>query len=510
MSNRLRSRQGQGVSEPFAVPAPLMGLNTLADYTLLQPTEARVLENWLPDGGACSVRPGYLDHQEVSGATEVPTLMVWEGATGRKLIAGADDGELYDVGSTPVAITTAAAYTDNLWSWENLNGYLFGVNGTDTPWRYDGGVATAATGFTGPTLTTLQTVTLVRDRLWFTRTGTADVSYGGIGAVTGALTAFQLSQIAAGGRCMDVGAWSRDGGDGSDDLTVFVMSTGQVIVYQGNPATNFTLIGKYAAPAPVGPDCTIQVGGELIIMTVSGPIPVSAILAGKDDKTAFNPAALAHWGKISPSWAADYRRYGTNVGWCAYFFNGLVYFVIPTGSTTNKVYVLNTRNSAWTIYTKMPVAMLADLSGNLYFGSSVDGNVFRHAGGSDNGESIETLARQGWTYPTGGKRAMQYTMIRPNITPSASCQAQFQVDTDFLLFPITAPVENISADSEGAAWDEEDWDVPEWAGEPTTDRLWYGIHGKGRAVAPVVKTFSTADSVEWSATDIMAKPAGRL
>lgn len=505
MSNRTRTRQGQGVSEPFAVPAPLMGLNTLADFTLLQPTEARVLENWLPDEGACKVRPGYLDHQAVSGATSVPSLMVWEGATGRKLIAGSA-GELYDVGGTPTAITTAAAYTDNLWSWDNFNGYLFGVNGADTPWRYDGGVATAATGFTGPTLTTLQTVTQVRDRLWFSRTGTADVSYGGVGAVTGALTAFQLSQIAAGGRCMDVGAWSRDAGDGADDFTVFVMSTGQVIVYQGNPATNFTLVGKYAAPAPIAPDCTIQVGGELVILTVSGPVPVSAIIAGN----AFKPEALSYWGKIAPSWAADFRRYGAIAGWNAYFFNGLVYFVIPTGSTSSKVYVLNTRNSAWTIYTKMPVAMFADLSGSLYFGSSVSNDVYRHAGGSDNGASIETVARQGWTYPTGGKRAMQYTMMRPNITPSASCQAQFQVDTDFLLFPITSPVENISADSEGAAWDEEFWDDPDWAGEPTTDRLWYSIYGKGRAVAPVVKTFSTADTVEWSATDIMAKPAGRL
>lgn len=506
MSNRLRSRQGQGVAESFPIPAPLMGLNTLSDYTLLQPTEARVLENWLSDEGACKVRPGYLDHQEVSGATEVPTLMIWEGATGRKMIAGADDGELYDVGGTPTAITTAAGYTENLWSFENLNGYLFGVNGTDTPWRYDGGAATAATGFTGPTLTTLQTVTLVRDRLWFSRTGTADVSYGGIGSVTGALTAFQLSQIASGGRCMDVGAWSRDAGDGADDLTVFIMSTGQVIVYQGNPATNFALVGKYSAPKPVGPDCTIQVGGELVIMTVSGPVPLTAIIAGN----AFKPEALSYWGKIAPSWAADYRLYGANAGWNASFINGLVYFVIPTGGTSNRIYVLNTRNSAWQIWTKMPVAMLAEFEGSIYFGSSTSNDVYRHAGGSDNGASIETIARQGWTYLTGGKRAMQYTMMSPNITPSAACQAQFQVDTDFQLFPIIAQVETISAESEGAEWDEEAWDDPDWAGEPTTDRLWYSIYGKGRAVAPVVKTFSTADSVEWAATNIMAKPAGRL
>lgn len=505
MSNRLRTKQAIGVAEPFAIPAPMMGLNTLADYTLLQPTEARVLENWLPDEGSCRVRPGHILHQTISGATEAPTLMTWEGATGRKLVAAADDGELYDVGGTPSALSSAN-YSDNLWSWENFNGWLFGVNGTDTPWRYDGGVATAATGFTGPTLTTLQTVTQVRDRLWFTRTNTADVSYGAIGAETGALTAFQLSQIASGGKCMDVGAWSRDAGDGADDFTVFIMNTGQVIVYQGNPATTFALVGKYQAPPPVGPDCTIQVGGELVIMTVSGPVPVSAIIAGN----AFRPEALGHWGKIAPSWAADYKLYGTNAGWNAAFINGLVYFVLPTGSTSNRVYVLNTRNSAWTIYTKLPASMFVEFNGSIYFGGSMSGVVWRHAGGSDNGASIEAIGRQGWTYPTSGKRAMVYAMMRPIITPSAACQAQFQVDTDFQAFPITAALETINADSEGANWDEENWDDPDWADEPRTDRLWYSIHGKGRAVAPVVKTYSTADTVEWSATDIMAKPAGRL
>jgi hypothetical protein len=505
MVNRRPTRQMGGVSEPFPIPAPLMGLNTRDNYTLLQPTEARVLENWLPDEGSCRVRPGYAEHEEITGETSVPSLMVWEGATGRKLVA-ASGGEIYDVTGNAAALSTAANYTDNLWSTANFNGWLFGVNAADTPWRYDGGVATAATGFTGPTLTTLQTVTQVRNRLWFTRTSTADVSYGGIGAVTGALTAFQLSQIAAGGRCMDVGAWSRDAGDGADDFTVFVMSTGQVIVYQGDPATNFALVGKYSAPAPVGPDCTIQIGGELIIMTVSGPVPVSAIIAGN----AFAPEALGMWGKITGSWAKDFQRYGSNAGWNAYFFNGLAYFVIPTGLNANKVYVLNTRNSAPTVYTGMPIAMLADLTGNLYFGSVADGWVYRHGTGADNGAEITTLARQGWTYPSAGKRSLQYTMMRPVITASSACQAQFQVDVDFSELEITAPTVSLVSESEGAEWDVAAWDAEDWASDGISHSSWHSIRGKGRAVAPVVRTYSTADLVEWAATDILAKAAGAL
>jgi hypothetical protein len=503
MINFAQTPEAAGVAEPFPIVAPLLGLNTRDDFTVLKPTEARVLENFLPDGGSCKVRPGYAVHQQISGTTSVLSLMLYKGASANALLAGASDGHLYDVTGTPSS--KASGYANNRWSHDNFNGFLFGVNGQDTPWRFNGS-AISATGFTGPTLTALQTVSQVRNRLWFTVTNSADVVYGGIGAVTGALTTFQLSQIASGGKCVAIGSWSRDAGDGSDDFTVFVMSTGQIIVYQGDPATSFSLIGKYEAPAPVGLDAFVKVGGEMIILSVSGPIPVSSAVAGN----AFDPVALDKWGKIAPSWSLDFKRYGTNLGWNAFFFAGLVYFVIPTGVATTRIYVMNTRNSAPTLYTKLPVAMFAALGNELYFGSYSDGFVYRHATGSDNGSQIITLARQGWSYPSQGKRSNQFTMMRANINASASCQAQFQLDTDFNEEALFAPVIDLTAESEGGAWDNATWDVDDWANDPVSRRFWCSAVARGRAVAPVVRTFSTADSVEWFSSDVLAKPGGML
>lgn len=494
--------EAQGVADSFSIPAPLLGLNTRDDFTLLQPTEARVLENWLPDEGACRVRPGYADHQQISGATSVPTLATFEGASAQKLIAGAD-GEIWDVTGTPSALT-AANYTNDRWDTESYNGFLFLVNGVDVPLRYNG-TATSATGFTGPTLTTLQTVAKVRDRLWFTQTNSADVRYGGISAVTGALTTFPLSQIAAGGKCMAIGSWSRDAGDGADDFTVFVMSTGEVIVYQGDPATSFALVGCFKAPAPISVGNLLKVGGELIIPTVSGPIPVSAIIAGN----AFKPEALAEWGKIAPSWSRDVTRYRTNAGWRSTFFAGIAYFVFPTGIGTTKIYLLNTRNTAPAVYTGMPVAQFAELGGTLYFGSYSDGFVYRHGTGSDDGAEIVTTARQGFT-DRGRNRSRVYTAMSPVFAASGPLTAQFQVDTDFSESPLAAPVVAISADGGGSEWDEDEWDVAEWADDPVVEPRWYGITGKGRAVAPVMRTFSTADTVEWPVTRLLDKPAGLL
>ena len=501
MANRLPTPEMKGAGGSFTIPAPFQGLNTREAYTSLAATEARVLENWLPDEGAVKVRPGHTAHQQISGATTVLSLMLFKGATTQKLIAGASDGKVYDVSGSPVEL--GAGYTVNRWRHANLNGYIFGVNATDTPWRYDG-TTFGATGFTGPTLTTLQTVSLVRDRLWFTIANSADVRYGGIGAVTGALTAFQLSQIASGGKCVAIGSWSRDAGDGSDDFTVFVMNTGELIVYQGNPATNFALVGKYIAPAPVGVDALVKVGGELVIMTVSGPVPVSAAVAGN----AFSFDALQMWGKIAPSWKVDFARYGANAGWNAYFFDGLVYFNIATGLTQTIQYVLNTRVSAWARYTKLPVAQFADLNGSLYFGSYSSGYVYRHATGADNGAQIVTLARQGASYPLGAANAALFNSFQPLIDANGPAQMKFSLDIDFRDSTLGATLFDLSTQSAGAQWGDP-WGT-DWGAAATALRKWHGARGFGRAVAPVVSTLSTADSVSWFASQLIGVPGGPL
>lgn len=498
MSNRLATKEMQGTGTSFAIPAPFLGLNTREAYTQLQPTEARVLENWLPDEGAVKVRPGYLTHQTISGATTVPTLMRWKGATGEKLMAGAN-GNIYDVSGAPSSL--GSGYTVNRWSTTNFNGYIFGVNAADTPWRYDG-TTFGATGFTGPTLTTLQTISQARNRLWVTQTNSADVRYGPIGGVTGALTTFQLSQIASGGKCVGIGSWSRDAGDGSDDFTVFVMNTGEVIVYQGDPATSFALVGKYMAPAPIGLDFLVKIGGELVIMTRSGPIPLSAVVAG----SAFSFDALQTWGKVAPSWRTDFSRYGANAGWNAYFFDGIVYFNIATGLTSTKQYILNTRTNAWGVYTNMPVAMFADYLGSLYFGSYSSGLVYRHAGGTDAGGQIITLARQGASYPGGAGNSKQFTMFMPLMDMDGPTQFQFALDIDFQDSALGSSIFDLSTSGSGAAWGDP-WGS-EWASPGTSKRRWYSARGYGRAVAPVVRTLSLADNMSWFASQIMGVPGG--
>ncbi|TXH51739.1 MAG: hypothetical protein E6Q97_17695, partial [Desulfurellales bacterium] len=213
------------VGRSTTLPAPYAGLNLRDDITALRPNEARVLENWVARSGNLGIRDGYADHATGIGA-DVQTLASFVGLTAQKMIAGAG-GALYDVTMTGSATSLATGFGANRWQSALYNNRLMLVNGTDTPQSYDGSTVSAS-GWTGSglTVTNLVNIAIVRNRVWLVENNSADVWYAAIGAITGACTKFQLSQIAAGGICMAIGSWSRDAGDGADDMTVFVMSTG--------------------------------------------------------------------------------------------------------------------------------------------------------------------------------------------------------------------------------------------------------------------------------------------
>ena len=518
------SQVGGGEAIPF--PAPTKGLNTRDHFTQLDSAEATVLENWLPDVGSCQVRPGYerfagaflltadsttytADSTTLTADTTVAPLAALGAAPVKTLarcvtsstsgLLCASGGKLYNAASG-VMVSLVAGYSNDYWSTDYANGYLFGVNGQDVPWRFDG-ASLSATGFTGPTLTSLRTVKYISNssgsRLWFTENNSGDVWYAGSLYVTGALTKFQLSQIADGGHCVGVFDWASQG------ATVFCMSTGQVLIYQGDAATTFALANKYYAPPLVEPDAAVKMGNELILLTTSGPISMDVVASG----LAFKLEALGNWGKIAPSWRDDYKQYGVNLGWFGKFFDGLVYFNIATGSPTSKQYVYNTRNESWTTYTNLPIAAMEFYNGSIYFGS-IDGFVDIHAGPSDNGSPIVSLALPGFSYLGSPSKSKLVSAVRPNIFTSGYLNGQFQIDTDFIAQPVTTPNVVLSTPSGSHLWDGP-WDQP-WGDTKQNKPYWLSRSGYGRAIRPVTRTSSIASDVQWFSTDIIASSGGTL
>lgn len=493
--------QGRSIT----VPAPYGGINLRDDITALKPNEARILNNWLPGAGNLAIRPGFTDHGTGMGSGEVKTLAAFRGLTSSKMIAGAN-GKLWDVTSAGAATQLATGFTEDRWQWETYNNRLILVNGTDAPTDYNG-TATASTAWSGSGLTiaNLVNVALVRNRLWFCENNSADVWYAGIGSITGSLTKFQLSQIASGGTCMAIGSWSRDAGDGADDFTVFVMSTGEIIVYQGDPASTFSLQGKFAGASPIGRKCLFKVGGELVVITRMGFLPVSAAVAG----VALDLARIDPWGKIAPLVSYDANLFAGNAGWQGVLHEGLVYVNVPqTTGQLSKQYFLNTRTGSWATISDWNPSSMLSFNNRLYIGLQTGGAVSVVGGSTDDGTDITATANGAFVYPSQAQQAHVFTAVRPKVQVTGELSGYVGVDVDFVSSIFdggSIPIVSATGDT---PWDTSAWDTSAWASENPTEQLWFTITGSGRSVATKFRVTGSTQDARWFATDIMMKTGG--
>lgn len=487
----------------FSVPSPYGGINLREDITALKPNEARVLENFFPSSGTTEVRPGYSPHATGMGTGEVKTLATYVGPSSSKLIAGAN-GKLFDATSSGSATEIASSLLEDRWQWTCYSGRLFLVNGVDAPRDYDGSTvsSTAWTG-SGLTLSNLVNVGLARNRLWFCENGKADVWYGNVGAIQGALTKFQLSQIASGGYCVAIGSWSRDSGDGADDFTVFVMSTGEILVYQGDASTTFSLQGKFWGAPPVGRQCLFRVGGELVVITRLGLLPLTAAIAG----VALDFSRIDPWGKIAPAIVKDTNLDGGNAGWHGCLHSGVVYVNVPQSSgALSKQHVLNTRNGSWTTYTAWNGSSFASFDNELYFGSQRGGRVLKVGAAADDGAEITAKSNGAFTMPSGPSKTNLFTAVRPKLQANGGVSGLIGVDTDYVIRSLIGSNVDLLADTSTTPWGSP-WGSP-WGQPNQSEPLWFPVLGDGRAVSIRMQLTTTSQDLEWFATDVMMKQGG--
>lgn len=498
---RQRSIRVRPTGATTTIPAPYGGLNLRDDITALRQNEARQLNNWVSQGGVLQVRPGGTSFATGMSSSSILRLASFETVSAEKLVAFTGT-TVYDITSgTPSSIL--GSQTSGQTQYANYKDRLLWCNGADAPRDWDGTTVTA-TSWTGSGLTiaNLINIAVVRDRVWFCEADQAFVWYGGSASITGTLTKFDLSQIAEGGHCMAIGSYSRDSGDGMDDFTVFVMSTGQVLVYQGDVSSTFSLVGKYWTNPPIGRQCLFNVGGELIIITEMGLMPVSAILSG------LNIWAVEPWGKIAPGIRTDAKSHASRNGWNGHVHKGLCYINVPLSTTLSKQYVLNLTNGAWSTYTGLKAGDFASFGGKLYYGLLNAGTVLSHEGSTDNGSQIVLQARGAFIVPNKSFNTNMYTAARPKIAANGVVSGSVGVDTDYFETAIIDPSVSIVDDDNTSPWNDSDWNDTPWASPVNPSQDWISIRGEGRSVAIKLKVYASTEELKWTATDLLFKPGG--
>lgn len=511
------SRQMQAKPKTFL--APIKGWIQSENLAASSQNGASILENFFPTTRGIRPRGGSLRHATITDG--VDSLMVWRSGTSERMFA-ADQDSIYNI-TTPASATvqpsadvtglTGGNFSSVMFA--NTGGdFLVAVNGADLRQLYDGASWTTSPAITGVTSSTLSHVWVFKNRLFFIQKATMNAWCLATDAIGGAAVQISLSGVfQKGGSLLFGDTWSVDAGDGLDDICVFVSTTGEVVGFAGtDPAdpNEWRTIGRYDIGQPLGPNAKFRAGGDLIIATMDGLVPLSAAI----DK---DPAALtlsAVTRAIENQWKIEARARETSKAWSIlkWVSRSMAIVGLPTvGASETCCFVVNLLTGAWAKYTAWDISCQAEVGSVAYFGTPGGGVFVAEASGTDDGEAysstyvglydslkrpasqkVVTMARSTWLYrkPFINKISFSFDYVASLPTyPSAAVHPSLD------------------------EWDVGEWDVALWDSgtAETIVTRWTAVSGQGFAVAPnvqITNSHASPPEAELVSIDLLYEDGG--
>lgn len=509
----------QMTSKTATFLAPIRGWVDSENLAKHGPNAATVLENFFPTTRGLRIRGGSRRHATITNG--VKSLMVWRSG-GNERLFGTDNTAIYNV-TTPaspsiqpaadVTLQTSGVYSSVMFT--NVSGeYLVAVNGTDLRQLYNGTTWTTLPAITGVASSSLSHVWVFKNRLFFIQKNTMQAWCLAVDAIGGAATQISLSGVfQKGGALMFGDTWSVDAGDGQNDICVFVSTAGEVVLFQGTDpadATKWAMVGRYDIGRPLGPNAKFRAGGDLVIATQDGLVPLSAAL--NKDPGALSIAAISR--PIEVFWRIEAHRRESSASWSCLKWIKQDMMIVGLPAITgiaNEAWVVNLLTGAWAKYTGWNIACQAEVGSIAYFGTP-GGRVFiAEASGQDDGaqylstfvglfdnlkrpaaQKTASMARSSWIY------------TKPF---NAKISCSFDYRTTLPAYPAAAAHPSLDE------WDVGLWDVALWdSGQAeliTTG--WVSVAGQGFAVAPnvqITNSHTSTPSAELVSVDLLYEDGG--
>lgn len=475
--------------ESKIIPAPTGGWDAISPLSNMEPKYAVTLDNFTPRPGWVEIRGGYNAWTQGLGGP-VETLMTYRPPLNSQQLFAVVDNVLYNVSDNGVFTVEVSGLSDSRFQHVNFtpaNGssYLYAVNGADTPLIYDG-TTWSNPAITGVTPSSLVHINIHKRRIWFTEINTTKAWYLDTDAIQGAANLFDLGAFfSKGGYLVGMATWTVDGGNGPDDMAVFMSSEGQVIVYKGTDPANpnaWALVGVFNQPKPLSRRCFAAYGSDLLLITLEGLLPVSKSLP-------FDPSgarSVALTNRIQNAMLLAAQTGKDLFGWQALLFpqQSLLIMNVPMQEFTTQVqFVMNSLNGAWCRFTGWNANCFETYNDSLFFGDN-DGNVnLAYAGATDLVSPIAGTVKCAFNYFEDPGRNKYMSLLRPMIVADGSLTPTIGVDVDFGDVPLTASV-TILAPS-GGIWDDPLtlWDDAIWSGGTVTVIDWLSVGALGMALA---------------------------
>ncbi len=470
-------------------PAPIKGLRSDQGLAMEQPGAALRLRNWICETDAVSIRKGY-SAWTTSGldSAMVKTIMVYTSGTASSMWACAGDS-VHAITTTTTGAAVTTGLTTSYLSWCNFTTsggahYLVHVNGLDNGRTYDGS-SWADTSITGVSDNDLIYVFPFKSRLWFIEKTSDSAWYLGTGAISGAATEFVVGAVMKkGGRLIAGTSWSVDSGTGTgmDDMLVFITSEGEVIVYEmsdPDDATTILLKGVYDVGKPLGQRCFCSYGGDLLILTRQGLIPLSKVVSIDRGTQDFQAVT----SPVRKDFADDATAYGGNTGWEVIIYpkENLGIINVPVSTTVYKQYCWNLLTGAFSDWMGINAITWALFSENLHFGAA-GGLTYKGLTGSRDGsaaiqaEMVTTFSQMGFKSKT-----KKIELVRPIVDANQAIRGGVDVLRNFEAVQ-TLPENEGTVAFSGMIWGTSNWGAEVWGGQQLV-REWLGGDDIGTAVA---------------------------
>jgi hypothetical protein len=484
---------------------------------------AAMLENWFPIATGIRMRAGSEVYQPLSDFLEtIVSMFTYVNGNNEKLFAATATG-IYDttiptlplllvddlgnslvddlgndILSWPTAPPLVAVVTSTGGEWSVVQFatpggvFLRAVNGIDTPEVYDGTNWSTSPAITGVDPTTLSYAFVYKQRLFFIQKDSLTAWYLPVDSIGGAAVELPLGGVFTRGGSLLFGAsWSIDGGGGLSAQCIFVTTEGECAVYQGSDpsvAASWNLVGVYRIGKPMGPKAWIHAGGDLVIATDVGFVPLSQ--AVQRDYAALSPSAISY--PIETAWNEAVAARSGEFWHCEVWpSKQMVLIALPTlPGTAPQMFVANARTGAWALFTGWDATCVQLFGERLFFGSTLGRVVEAETTGADQ-EAVYTSTCVPLFDPLKNPASLKTGMAaRATLLSPLRVAAGLSFQHDFTISLPPAP-DDIVIPS-GSLWGIGIWGTSQWgaAAVKQTFQEWKSIGGSGYSVAPAVQISS--------------------